>query len=187
MRIMSVICSTSRIITFLRKSKTNDTLKGEAKKTAELFSFIHAPCTVKDRWNLWWNEGMTSVGVCLQCGVVGYLLEEEEERRHQDHLSVRDERLLSHGLHHRSCQLSDRAVVSRSVLCCHTNTVVRWLSALNTYSFSLWPPWRGSLFFCGFTQDCCKNHWPDVEGRREIFKWIPILAEALIMHDLQNE
>lgn len=95
-----------------------------------------------------WNEGMTSVGVCLQCGVVGYLLEEEEERRHQDHLSVWDERLLSNGLHHRSCQLSDRAVVSRSVLCCHTNTVVRWLSAFNTYSFSPLPPWRGS-FLCG--------------------------------------
>lgn len=155
----------------------NDTPKREGKKTAEQFSFIHAPCTVKDRWNLWWNEGMTSVGICLQCGVVGYLLEEEEERRHQDHLSVRDERLLSHGLHHRSCQLSDRAVVSRSVLCCHTNAVVRWLSALRTYSFSLLPSWRGS-FFCVdcllFTQDCCKNYWPDVEGQREIFKLIQI-------------
>lgn len=38
-----------------------------------------------------------------------------------------------------------------------------------------------------FTQDCCKNYWPDVEGQREIFKWIQILAETLIMQDLQNE
>lgn len=44
---------------------------------------------------------MASVGFFFQCGIVRYQLEEEEEWRHQDHLSVRHERFLRHGVHHR--------------------------------------------------------------------------------------
>lgn len=51
----------------------------------------------------------------FQCGVVRYQLEEEEERRHQDHLSVRHEGFLRHGVHHRPRSQPDRAVVPRSV------------------------------------------------------------------------
>lgn len=54
-------------------------------------------------------------GTVFQCGVIGYLLEEEEERRHQDHLSVRREGLLCHGLHHRPRSQPDGTVVPRSV------------------------------------------------------------------------
>lgn len=52
----------------------------------------------------------------LQRGVIRRQLEEEEEWRHKDHLSVGDEGFLCHGLHHRPRQLSDRAVVPWSVL-----------------------------------------------------------------------
>lgn len=54
--------------------------------------------------------------VFVQGGVIRCQLEEEEEWRHKDHLPVRHERLLCHGLHHGSRQLSDRAVVPWSVL-----------------------------------------------------------------------
>lgn len=51
----------------------------------------------------------------LQRGVVGRQLEEKEERRHKDHLPVRDEGFLRHGVHHGPCQLAHRAVVPWSV------------------------------------------------------------------------
>lgn len=77
------------------------------------------------------------VFVSLQCGVIRCQLEEEEEWRHKDHLPVRDERFLCHGLHHRPCQLSDWAVVPWSVLCSvYVDTVTQFKICL-CQSFSL--------------------------------------------------
>lgn len=79
--------------------------------------------------------------VSLQRGVIRCQLEEEEEWRHKDHLPVRDERFLCHGLHHRPCQLSDRAVVPWSVHCSvYVDTVTQVLRAdfqLNSTVFYL--------------------------------------------------
>lgn len=104
-------------------------IKGASECWFLLVLLLHISCCVHVDGELVKAEEISSgltrqcVFVSLQRGVLRCQLEEEEEWRHKDHLPVRDERFLCHGLHHRPRQLPDRTVVPWSV-CSDTRQVL---------------------------------------------------------------